>query len=571
MMLSIVFLLMYVASSLRAGSAGFQQQQENKKLRQKAAGLEQQIKVYNTLKDEALKKQTERGGAASLHEADGQAHAPQGGRARREARPSAKAKENEDKEFALNQYQQLVKNIISANILAKTQIQHRDQLIVTKDATIEEKKQKIAEMEEIVAQNEPADQNHQLAARRRRSRPCARSRAAPSRPNSHGRKITAMRNESEAQVQALEAKKASISQELTQVESTLQDTTAKLDDAHTTIQAQDQTITQKEQAIAQQEQEKAQLAAKLEADKRAMPASSPISRPSMISSWPTSARLHGQFEEAEAHGRCPRRKIAKFAATAEAKAGPARRAAFRPPKQDHRDGQPAQGRPSRVRGRQAEARGHATSVAGTQQALAGTRQSLAGTQQDLAGTKQALAGTKQALAGTQQDACRNQASTGTEPNKHWLAQNKRWMELKQALANTEAAKSPAPWPRSPTSRRSGQDPRHRQRAQSLAKQIADQFAKAGIKGAVDGKTGEVTLDFGGEYFDTGSTDAQTQDAHDPRQVHPALRQEPVQRSQDRRQDRATSRSWVSPRPPTRDDTSIPRARSARTRRRSNTI
>jgi outer membrane protein OmpA-like peptidoglycan-associated protein len=39
----------------------------------------------------------------------------------------------------------------------------------------------------------------------------------------------------------------------------------------------------------------------------------------------------------------------------------------------------------------------------------------------------------------------------------------------------------------------------------LAAGIQDAFAKAGVKASVDGKTGEVTLDFGEEYFDTGST------------------------------------------------------------------
>ncbi len=37
-----------------------------------------------------------------------------------------KAKENKEKEFALNQYQALIRNIINTNILAKTQIAHRE-------------------------------------------------------------------------------------------------------------------------------------------------------------------------------------------------------------------------------------------------------------------------------------------------------------------------------------------------------------------------------------------------------------------------------------------------------------
>jgi chromosome segregation ATPase len=40
----------------------------------------------------------------------------------------------------------------------------------------------------------------------------------------------------------------------------------------------------------------------------------------------------------------------------------------------------------------------------------------------------------------------------------------------------------------------------------LAKKIADNLAKNGIKAGVDGKTGDVTIQFGDEYFDTGKSD-----------------------------------------------------------------
>lgn len=40
----------------------------------------------------------------------------------------------------------------------------------------------------------------------------------------------------------------------------------------------------------------------------------------------------------------------------------------------------------------------------------------------------------------------------------------------------------------------------------LAKKIADNLARSGIKAGVDGKTGDVTIHFGDEYFDTGRAD-----------------------------------------------------------------
>src|SRR4051812_19122791 len=154
MMLSIVFLLMFVTSSLRNGSAGFQQQLEYKQLSKKAADLEQQIKVYNTLKDEQLAKNSTDEEKDVYEKLMSKLSLLQEEAKDEKNALRQKAKENEEKEFALNQYQKIVRNIINANVLAKAQIQHRDKVIISKDATIEEKRQKIVEMERTVAQNE---------------------------------------------------------------------------------------------------------------------------------------------------------------------------------------------------------------------------------------------------------------------------------------------------------------------------------------------------------------------------------------------------------------------------------
>jgi outer membrane protein OmpA-like peptidoglycan-associated protein len=263
------------------------------------------------------------------------------------------------------------------------------------------------------------------------------------------KKITAMRNESEAKIQAIEAKKASIAQELTQVKSTLSDTTAKLDDAHSTIAQQDQTITQKEQTIAQQEQEKGALAAKLESDKeRYAKELSDLEAQHNRQLESERATFMANLKKQKLSAEARARKIAKFAADAEAKAGAL-------------EGQ--------LSGLQNKIADTDNQLRGAQAEYEAAKQKLEGTQQALAGTQQALAGTQDALAKTEGDKARALAAVG---------------ELQGDLAKTRAIANAR---------------------KILAKQIADEFAKAGIKGAVDGKTGEVTLDFGGEYFETGST------------------------------------------------------------------
>src|ERR1700679_3382982 len=55
--LSIIFLLFYVSANLKKGTDGARQAIENKKLVKEAEDLKQQIKVYETLKQDYLQKQ----------------------------------------------------------------------------------------------------------------------------------------------------------------------------------------------------------------------------------------------------------------------------------------------------------------------------------------------------------------------------------------------------------------------------------------------------------------------------------------------------------------------------------
>jgi outer membrane protein OmpA-like peptidoglycan-associated protein len=470
MMLSIVFLLMYVASALRSGSAGFQQQMEYKKLSQKAEGLEQQIKVYNTLKDESLRKDASASEQEVYKKLMGKLTLLQEDARSEKVALRAQAKENEEKEEALNQYQQIVRNIINANILAKSQIHHRDELIVSKDATIEEKKAKIAEMEQIVAQDEAQISTINTQLDKKIKALHSEQHAARITKQQMEKKIASLRQDSESRIQTLEEKKRVISQQLGEVRGTLEHTEEKLVQATGTIQ--------------KQVQENSALSAKLEADrgryiaemnslKAAHDARIAAERKAFM------AGLHKQRLSAAARAK----KMAKFAADAERKAGEleGKLAGLRG-KVEETEG--------KLKGTEAALGGAEQKLAGTQQALHGTQQKLAGaeaekaralaayeeTQGKLKGTQAALGGAQQRLAGTQQQLA------GAEADKV------------RALASVEDLKGDLAKTRAIANAR-----------KQLAKQISDQFAKSGLKGAVDDRTGEVTLDFGGEYFETGST------------------------------------------------------------------
>jgi chromosome segregation ATPase len=470
MMLSIVFLLMYVASNLRSGSAGYQQQAEYKKLARHSQDLEEQIKVYNTLKDETLRKQSSESeqqvytklmDKLSLlkDEAKGESIALR-----------EKAKENEEKEFALNQYQQLIRNIINTNILAKNQIAHRDQLIVTKDATIVEKKQEITEMEQVIAQNKAqiAQINSQLDNRIQELREEQRRSRSSKAVLEH--KIAALRNESETQIATLEQKNHGISAQLSQVQSNLVETSNHL--SQTTEQ-----LGQANQTIEQKKQEVGQLASKLEAEKaRDLQEMDALKRAHDGELASERAAFDAKMKQQQLSAAQRAQQLAKFLDGEKQKAAE------------------LAGKLAGLRDKVADTE---SKLAGTQNALQGTQQKLAGTESQLAGTQNVLQGTQQKLAGAQN------ALQGTQQK---LAGAQDALQgTKQKLAGAEAEKG-----RALAAVEGLKDDLERTRAianvrKELAKKITEQFNKSGLHGAVDARTGEVTLDFGGEYFDTGSS------------------------------------------------------------------
>src|SRR5690606_1191393 len=119
-------------------------QVEFQKLSLEADDLREQNRVYNTLKDEYLEtqaNQTEQEVYENLM--DKIKLLKEEARQEKESLRMA-AKENEQKETALNQYQQIVRNIINANMLAKAGIKRRDE-------TIEEKREALRTTQETLA------------------------------------------------------------------------------------------------------------------------------------------------------------------------------------------------------------------------------------------------------------------------------------------------------------------------------------------------------------------------------------------------------------------------------------
>ena len=407
MMLSVVFLLMYVSASLRSGTAGYLKQQEFKKIAQENSDLKEQIKVYNALKDQQLQQQSANEQEVYNKLLDKLSLLRDQTKNEKE-NLQKEAKENEDKEFALNQYQQTIRNIINANILAKAQIQHRDQTITQDKTVITAQDQDIHQKQQLLAENEAQITQVNDKLQKKISQLKREQKYAHITRKEAEKRIAALKSQSAVQIQALNERKVQTETELNQVRGNLAATEGKLGEA--------------KQTIAQQEQEKSTLSQQLESTRQGY-----LNQISGLRAK-HSAQLKAERDAFQADlerqnigAAAKSKKLAQFAEQAGEKA----------------------------------------------KALEG----------QLAGLNGKVRDTEAKLAGAEQEKGRYVAAVEGLKKQNGALQSD--LGKARALANAR---------------------------REIANSIGGAFKKAGVKANVDGSTGDVTLDFGEEYFDTGRAD-----------------------------------------------------------------
>lgn len=154
MVLSMVFLFLFIIANLRSGAQGILKETEYKQIARERDDLKQQIKVYNTLKEDYLEtgaSESEQEGYNKLM--DKLALLKEEAKDEKEKLRQA-AIENEQKEEALNEYQQMVRNIINNNMISSARIKKRDRTIVKKDVEIKDNKKQIFELKDNIALKE---------------------------------------------------------------------------------------------------------------------------------------------------------------------------------------------------------------------------------------------------------------------------------------------------------------------------------------------------------------------------------------------------------------------------------
>ncbi|MNJ96855.1 Chromosome partition protein Smc [compost metagenome] len=236
--LSTIFLVLYVTASLRTGTEGIRSQVETQKLSMKVEELEQQLKMYESVKNEYLEKEASKDEVQEYQELMDKLTLLQEDAKTEKDRLIQDALQNEKKAKALNKYQQMVRNVMNSNKMAKSKLINRDDLIKDQDVQIETKETEIGDLnkdiqekKQLIAQGEEKIRQTQAVLQKRVNELRQSYKANKMTKQAFEQKMANVRAESQSKVQQLaqvnaqyQAQLQESNQQLGQVQNELQST-----------------------------------------------------------------------------------------------------------------------------------------------------------------------------------------------------------------------------------------------------------------------------------------------------------------------------------------------------------
>lgn len=233
--MSVVFLLLYVTASLRTGTNGIQQQVENKKLSMQVQDLQNQLKMYDSTRKEYLNTQASESEEKMYNELMDKLTLLKEEANEEKNKLRQAAHENEKKEQALNQYQQLVRNIINANVMSKTKIKKREDVIEDQDVQIDDQQQEIASLEkdiqskeQVIAENHKKIEQAEKELENKLTQLKQVYKQKKMSDAAYAKQVQALRAENERKVEQLEQNNVIVQNQLAQVQGKLGQVTGEL-------------------------------------------------------------------------------------------------------------------------------------------------------------------------------------------------------------------------------------------------------------------------------------------------------------------------------------------------------
>ncbi len=464
MVLSVVFLLLYVVGSLRTGTSSVQNQIENQKLKAEAQDYKKQIQAYNALKDDYLEKEASAEEAKMYDELMSKLSLLQEEATEEKKQLEVKANENEAKAKALNKYQQMVRNIVNTSLLSNKKIKFRNEVIVKKndeikdmDSTIQTQTKDISEKSQQIAQNrtqiekqeKEIYEKQQILDQKKQQVAILETQVNEKAKTiqSNQSKINSLNSDLNQKIKELE--KTSATANTSKAELNRNIAIMKLQNAKKIGELQNQTKEMKE-SVESINRELANAEGQLNDARGKMAAQEAMKK-----------KLESDIASASADHNS---KMAQMRSDFDKKMNAEREALENQLNNEKASGAEKLKRLGEFKNKLAADK-------------ANLDKQLAGLKDEVGKAKGEADSLKGQLANAQKEHGRYMAAIGQlEKDKAGLSG-----DLKRAQELIEAKKK-------------------------LAKKIADNLAKNGIKAGVDGKTGDVTIQFGDEYFDTGKAD-----------------------------------------------------------------
>lgn len=270
--LSTIFLLLYVTSSLRTSTDAIKNGVENTKLRMKVEELEHQIKAYESIKDEYLNKQADKDEVQEYQDLMDKLTLLQEDAKTEKEKLIEQAQVNDKKAKALNKYQQMVRNIMNANKVAKTRITTRDNIIGDQDNQIGEQSAEITDLQKDITTKKQliAESNEKIAATEDALKKKVTDLKRAFNQNKITRKayekqLATTKAQNEKALEALRGRTAQYSQQIAQANQKMNELNGQLASTQSALSQKESELSQKEAALAQTQAEAAGLQGKMNA------------------------------------------------------------------------------------------------------------------------------------------------------------------------------------------------------------------------------------------------------------------------------------------------------------------
>jgi len=153
LVLSVVFLLLYVVANIRAGAVSVAQHTRIQGAQKELEDLRKQVQAYEVLKDEYMQKGASQSEIQAYQQLMDQLTLLETDSRRERDEMAAKSRAADEKHKSLNHYQSMVKNIINANMIAAIRVRKRDLIIEEQDRDIEGLNQTVTQREGEITQN----------------------------------------------------------------------------------------------------------------------------------------------------------------------------------------------------------------------------------------------------------------------------------------------------------------------------------------------------------------------------------------------------------------------------------